>query len=407
MERKVLSVSHVNAYIKRVFEQDFVLKNLVVQGEISNFKQHSSGHLYFTMKDATSAINCVMFKSYLAQINFKPKEGMTIIATGSISVYERTGQYQLYVTNMREEGVGLLYQKFEALKQQLLAEGLFEQSIKKPLPTYPKKVGIITSETGAVLRDIIQVATRRNPYIQLILYPSLVQGEGAVEQLVKGLLVFNQMKDVDVIIIGRGGGSIEDLWSFNEERLARAIVASEIPVVSAVGHETDTTIADYVADLRAPTPSAAAELVIPAYAELMQRLEQQKLHLFSRMKQHVALSRQRLVTMMTRLENLSPIKKYEQKYQYINDLQDRLEALMKQRLLTKRYQVNLLNEKLQGLSPYNKIKDGYAYVMDPSGQKISGIARLKVKDSLALVFHDGEAQVTVKSIQAVGGNKDA
>jgi len=275
MDSKVLSVANVNAYIKQLMDRDFILKNLWVEGEISNYKAHSSGHLYFTLKDGSSSISCVMFRSYVANLQSPLKNGMKLMVNGSVSVYERSGQYQIYVKQVREDGLGKLYQAYEALKKKLASEGLFEEEVKQALPQFVKCVGIITSDTGAAIRDIVQVANRRNPYVQLRLYPSLVQGPDAADNIVRGIQYFNSEEDpVDVLIVGRGGGSIEDLWPFNEEVLARAIVASHIPIISAVGHETDFTIADYVADHRAPTPSAASELAVYDYGEVLNRIRQ-------------------------------------------------------------------------------------------------------------------------------------
>ncbi len=406
MERKVLSVSNVNAYIKRVFEQDYVLKNLLVQGEISNYKKHSSGHLYFTLKDGSSAIACVMFRSYVASLAMTPANGMKVVVKGSVSVYERSGQYQIYVTAMREEGIGILYQKFEELKKKLGEEGLFDQDRKKPLPVYPRKVGIVTSDTGAAIRDIVNVAKRRNPYIQLILYPSLVQGEGAREMIAKGIRYFNSREDIDVLLIGRGGGSIEDLWPFNEELVAMAIAESSIPVVSAVGHETDFTIADFVSDLRAPTPSAGAEVIVPSYADIMERLDQRRFKLDQLIRRHLAGEKSKLELLTAKLEHMNPVKKYERQYQYIADLKDRLDVLVGLHIKRQRYKLDILSERLAGMSPYAKIKGGFAYVTDSEHKKIEGAANLSKGDALRLFFHDGEALAKVEHIDLEKGYSD-
>nr|MDA3846550.1 exodeoxyribonuclease VII large subunit [Vallitaleaceae bacterium] len=262
MDRKILHVSQVNLYIKQVFDHDYVLQNLSVQGEISNYKLHSSGHAYFTLKDADAAISCVFFKGYRINNAIELANGLKVIVKGSVSVYERDGKYQIYVKEVSDDGLGLLYQKYELLKRECEARGYFDQSIKQTIPSYAQKVGIVTSQTGAAIQDIINVAKRRNPYITLQLYPAMVQGEKAYKTIVDGINYFTQDDNVDVIIIGRGGGSIEDLWAFNEKAVVEAIFNSHIPIISAVGHETDFTLSDFAADLRAPTPSAAAELAV-------------------------------------------------------------------------------------------------------------------------------------------------
>lgn len=399
MDRKVLSVANVNAYIKQMMDRDFILKNLWVEGEVSNYKAHSSGHLYFTLKDSTSAISCVMFRSYVAGLSRPLKNGMKLMVGGSVSVYERSGQYQIYVREVREDGVGRLYQAYEALKKQLAEEGLFDEGRKRSLPMYARQVGIITSDTGAAIRDIVQVAHRRNPYVQLTLYPSLVQGPGAKENIIKGLKYFNEATaPVDVIILGRGGGSIEDLWPFNEEIVARAIAASKIPVISAVGHETDFTIADYVADYRAPTPSAASELAVYDHDQMVRSLRHYEERLRQWLDYQVVGRKKRLSELTLRLKHQHPLEKFERKYQYIAELEDRLNLHMTRLLKDKRQSLDLLSARLKGHSPYEKLHNGFAYISDNDAEKIGSVTGLKPGDSFSVTMHDGQVKASVTEI---------
>ena len=309
----ILSVFQLNTYIKRTFEQDFILKSLSVEGELSNFKAHGSGHYYFTLKDDKAQVSCVLFRSYTTGDERSLKDGTQVIVKGRVSVYEKTGQYQIYVSSIKKAGLGDLYIQFEALKKKLEQENLFDEIHKKPIPLYAERIGIITSETGAAIRDIVQVAKRRYPFVELILYPSLVQGNMAKETIVEGIQYFNAKERVDVLIIGRGGGSIEDLWPFNEERVARAIYESEIPIISAVGHETDYTISDFVSDLRAPTPSAAAELAVFDYYKFMQQMQQYDLMFNKKIYQLLIAKKENLGYLQKRLDSLHPRKKIEER----------------------------------------------------------------------------------------------
>ncbi|MDF1617015.1 exodeoxyribonuclease VII large subunit [Petrocella sp. FN5] len=399
MEKQVLKVSHVNAYIKQLMDKDFILKNLSVQGEISNYKAHSSGHLYFTLKDDESTISCIMFRTHVQNLGFEVENGMKIIVQGAVSVYERSGQYQIYVRKIMQDGLGQLYQAFEELKKKLSREGLFDEAAKKPICKYAGHIGIITSDTGAAIRDIVQVAKRRNPYIKMTLYPALVQGPDAAQTIIKGIGYFNQEQKVDTIILGRGGGSIEDLWVFNEEDVARSIYASDIPIISAVGHETDFTISDFVADLRAPTPSAAAELAVYDYYTLQNNLNQYDLTLRQAMYRQLDYKKKRLELLKIQLSHEHPGLKYERKYQYITELEDKIKMRMENILRKKKHQVNLLEEQLKGLSPIQRLKEGYAYLSDLQLNKVTSVNQLNPNDKVMLTLSDGQVIANVDVIE--------
>ncbi len=389
-----VSVSQVNRYIKNLFVQDYALNRILVKGEVSNCKYHSSGHIYFTLKDSGSALACVMFASMRNGLGFRMEEGQSVVVQGSISVYERDGKYQLYAQKITKEGVGRLYEEYEKLKKRLLAEGLFDEQRKKCIPRYASKIGVVTAETGAVIQDICNVSRRRNPYVQIYLYPAKVQGEGAAETIVKGLHYFEK-SDVDTIIVGRGGGSIEDLWAFNEETLARAIAACSKPVISAVGHETDTTISDFVADLRAPTPSAAAELAVYSWREMSDALQETMEELNRQMKNQIRLRRMELQRYKMILQHSSPEDLIRQKRLYLTDCQERLGGLMERKVLSARHQLELYIQELKGLSPLNKLQAGYSYTEDMDGHPIRSVEQLQEGQALKLTLQDGFAQVTV------------
>lgn len=398
MERNVLTVMNVNTYIKQIMDRDFILKQVWVQGEVSNFKYHSSGHLYFTLKDDQSSISCVMFRSYAKTADVDIQNGMKIIVQGSVSVYERSGQYQIYIKKIVEDGVGKLYKEYEKLKKQLEAEGLFDKESKKSIPKYAKHIGIITSDTGAAIRDITQVANRRNPYTSLTLYPSLVQGALAAANIVRAIDYFNHNLLVDVIILGRGGGSIEDLWPFNEEVVARAIYMSTIPIISAVGHETDFTIADFVADFRAPTPSAAAEIAVYEEALFKQQMNQYKHSINQLVLRQIKDKKKSLELLQTQLNYQNPLKRFERKYEYIAELEDRLKLYMERILNKKRHQVALEEEKLKGLSPYHRLKNGYAYINNGANNKISSVKQVKADDMITITLSDGKMIAKIQEV---------
>ena len=394
--RNVYTVKQVNSYIKNMFTQDFMLNRIYVKGEVSNCKYHTSGHIYFSLKDESGTIACVMFAGSRAGLSFRMQEGQQVIVLGSISVYERDGKYQLYAREIVPDGAGLLYEKFEALKKELAEMGMFAPEYKQPIPKYVRTVGIVTAPTGAAVRDIINIAGRRNPYVQLILYPALVQGEGAAESIVKGIHAL-EAKQVDVIIVGRGGGSIEDLWAFNEEAVARAVFDCTVPVISAVGHETDTTITDYVADLRAPTPSAAAELAVYEYREVKETM----LNCAQRMRRAVLIradaQRARLKQMELRLKFAHPRQKLNEKRQYCVELEDRLRNLMDRRLIAEKHRLALSAEKMKGLSPLEKLNQGFSFVQDENGRNIKSIRQVRQGERLTVYVTDGKIETEVIS----------
>ncbi len=393
-----VSVSQVNRYIKNLFIQDYALNRIMVKGEISNCKYHSSGHIYFTLKDSSSALACVMFASMRKGLDFRMEEGQSVIVYGSISVYERDGKYQLYAQKITREGVGRLYEEYEKLKKRLLAEGLFDEQRKKVIPRYASKIGVVTAQTGAVIQDICNVSQRRNPYVQIYLYPAKVQGEGAAQTIIKGLQYFEQ-SDVDTIIIGRGGGSMEDLWAFNEEALARAIAGCKKPVISAVGHETDTTISDFVADLRAPTPSAAAELAVYSWEDMRAALQENMEELNRQMKNQIRMRRMEVQRYKMILQHSSPEDIIRQKRMYLVDCQERLSAFMDRKVLSARHQLELYIQELKGVSPLNKLQAGYSYTEDMEGHPVRSVEQLQKGQTLKLTLQDGAAQVTVNQLE--------
>lgn len=394
----VYTVGQVNNYIKNMFNQDFALNNIYIKGEVSNCKYHTSGHIYFTLKDKTGVISAIMFAGNRSGLKFKMEEGQTVVALGSVSVYERDGKYQLYAKQIILEGTGLLYQRFEQLKYELAEMGLFDAMYKKPMPKFATKVGICTAQTGAAIQDIINIATRRNPYVQLYLYPSLVQGEGAAKDIVNGIRCLDRM-DLDVIIVGRGGGSIEDLWAFNEEVVARAIFDCNTPVISAVGHETDTTIADFVADMRAPTPSAAAELAVFDYNEFISKQLYFRQMFATQIKRVIDKNRSKTKQYETSLQLYSPVSQLQSKKQYVADITTRLSDAFYNVLNSRRHQLEIYAEKLNGLSPLNRISKGFAYVTDKDGKSLNSIQQVDIEDEISLIFGDGsiKAKVTEKS----------
>lgn len=393
MENKVytVTVSQLNKYIKQMMEKIPVLSNIWVKGEISNFKLHYSGHMYMTLKDGGGVLKAVMFKSNAARLSFMPENGMKVLARGRVSVYERDGVYQLYIEEMQPDGIGSLHIAFEQLKEKLAKEGLFDQRHKKPLPRYPETIGVITATTGAAIRDIINVLGRRYPYAKVVIYPALVQGEGAAAQIARGIEYFNEHGCADVLIVGRGGGSLEDLWAFNEEVTARAIFASKIPVVSAVGHETDFTIADFVADLRAPTPSAAAELVVPSAYELKERFGALK-------KRIIYCMDQKLQSLHLNLKRL-PVKSPKGR---IDDARLRLDSATRQLIrnmelirTSKSERLSALCGKLDAMSPLSVLKRGYSIAKDGTGHVIKSARQLKSGDKFELMLFDGSKNCQV------------
>lgn len=391
---QIYSVSQVNNYIKNLFISDYVLNRIYMKGEVSNCKYHTSGHIYFTLKDETGQMACVMFAGQRTGLHFKLEEGQLVIVHGSISVYERDGKYQMYAREITLDGVGVLYERFDLLKRTLEAEGLFDPSMKKPIPTYPKKIGIVTAKTGAAIQDIINISTRRNPYVQLILYPAQVQGDGAAATIVRGIKKLDAM-GVDTIIVGRGGGSIEDLWAFNEEIVARAIYDCKTPIISAVGHETDITIADFVSDLRAPTPSAAAELAVNDLSLVMSTLVDYHSMLTGGMLRKINDKRKQVEQFKLRLSYGNPIYQIRQKRQLALDIQEKLTKSMHYKVQKDRHKLELYIEKLKALSPLDKLSKGFSYTSDEDGRVINRIDKASVGSKIHITVTDGLIIATV------------
>ena len=398
MARNVYTVKQVNSYIKNMFTQDFMLNRIYVKGEVSNCKYHTSGHIYFSLKDESGTIACVMFAGQRGGLSFHMREGQQIIVLGSVNVYERTGSYQLYAQEIRPDGEGTLYEKYQMLKQELEEMGMFAPEYKKAIPRYAKRIGVVTAPTGAAVRDIMNISARRNPYVQLLLYPAQVQGEGAKESIVRGIRML-ETKNVDVIIVGRGGGSIEDLWAFNDECVARAIFDCQVPVISAVGHETDVTIADYVADLRAPTPSAAAELAVWDYRQLQGYLDECRLRMNRSMTGTIRINRLRLKELDVRLSYLHPRHKLQDQQQRLIELEEELRTLMRDRVKEARHRLAIQIEKLNGLSPVRKLNQGFAYVEEADGGVVKSIRQVEMGDELTVYVTDGLIRTSVKAVQ--------
>ena len=375
-----------------------MLRSVYVKGEVSNVKYHSSNHIYFTMKDKTGTLACVMFAGFRKGLKFTLKEGMQIIALGSIEVYERDGKYQLYAREIVPDGEGALYERFEQLKKELEEMGMFAPEYKKPIPQYAGTIGVVTAPTGAAIQDIINITKRRNPHVRIILYPAKVQGEGAAESVANGIRAL-EAAGVDVMIVGRGGGSIEDLWAFNEEATARAIFDCSVPVISAVGHETDTTIADFVADLRAPTPSAAAELAVFEYTALTDRIEELKADLSDALKSCVKAKRDEYTMKALRLKNLSPGHKLNEQKMRLANAQERIRELMQSLIKNKRHLLDIKIERLEALSPLKRLSSGYAFVEGADGLPLSEIGRVRKGDDITLYFKDGTAGARVTEVR--------
>ena len=377
---------------------DFALNHIYVRGEVSNCKYHSSGHIYFTLKDRGGAIACVMFAGNRKGLNFRMTEGMAVIVFGSVSVYERDGRYQLYAREIMQEGAGKLYEAYEALKKKLLAEGLFDEEHKLDIPKYPKRLGVVTARTGAAVQDIINVSLRRNPWLQIVFCPATVQGEGAVQSVVRGIRALEEA-GVDVMIVGRGGGSIEDLWAFNEEMVARAVYDCKIPVISAVGHETDTTIIDYVADLRAPTPSAAAELAVPDMRIVLGQLQGYEEALEAAMEQIMALCTQREDSYARDFRHLNPQSRLNDRRQRLMEVEDRLRLGMERRIEQAKSELAIRTQQLEGVSPLRQLERGYAYVSDEDGHGVASVEQVTVGQHLFLDVKDGMIESEVTAIQ--------
>ena len=398
--QNIYTVAQINTYIKNMFMQDYLLQNVRVQGEISNCKYHSSGHIYFTLKDKKGTLSCVMFAGNRKGLGFTLTEGQQVIVEGSIDIYERDGKYQLYARNIKKDGAGALFEQFERLKQELLERGLFAKEYKQPIPKYIRTLGVVTASTGAAIRDIINITKRRNPYVQIILYPAIVQGDGAVPSIVQGIRALEEI-GVDVMIVGRGGGSMEDLWAFNSEAVAQAVFDCSGPIISAVGHETDTTIIDYVSDLRAPTPSAAAELAVYDVHVLLEQLNGAEEMLSRLMERKLRMLKMQTEQKKQLLSTLSPKAKIrEKKYQCIRS-EELLEEAFLRILNQKKYRLQIQIERLAGLSPLQKLQQGYSYIVDDKNKNVHSISGVKKEDILEIYVSDGKIVTKVQDVSAV------
>lgn len=392
--KTVYSVGQVNRYVKNMFIQDYVLRKVYVKGEVSNCKYHTSGHIYFSLKDETGVLSCVMFAGQRRGLAFRMKDGDRVVVGGAVDVYERDGRYQMYAKEITLEGAGALYERFLALNAELEEMGMFAPEYKQPIPRFIRRLGVVTAPTGAAVQDIRNISLRRNPYLQIILYPALVQGDGAADSIVKGIRMLDEA-GVDTIIVGRGGGSIEDLWAFNEEKVARAIFECRTPIISAVGHEVDFTIADFVADLRAPTPSAAAELAVDDMAQVMYTLSSYQERFQRDMREKIEFQRVRLGQYQMRLKYLSPESRLRDRRQALVDFEDTLRRAMDNKLQQYRHRLGIYLERYQGLSPLAKLNQGYSFVADTDGRGITSVSQVKPGDRVEISVTDGVIQAEV------------
>ena len=397
MRKNIYPVGQVNKYIKNMFAQDFMLHLISIKGEVSNCKYHTSGHIYFTLKDKAGAMSAVMFAGNAKKMTFRMKDGDQVVVTGSVEVYEKMGTYQIYARQIELDGEGNLYLRFEQLKKELEEMGMFAAEYKRPIPKYAGKIGVVTAQTGAAIQDIRNISGRRNPYVQLILYPALVQGEGAAQSIVNGIHALDRM-GLDIIIVGRGGGSIEDLWAFNEEIVARAIFECNTPVISAVGHETDWTIADFVSDRRAPTPSAAAELAVFDYRQMIDQLSNIKKRMDSNLSGKIEFYRERLSHIKTRVSYLSPANRLNENRKRLADLEERLLLLMQQQIKDKRQKLIMLSTRLDADSPVKKLSQGYAYVSKEDGRNIHSAADITCGENIDIYLIDGRAKAVISEV---------
>ena len=398
IEPKIFSVGQINHYIKNLIENDFILNSLWVKGEISNFKYHSTGHMYFTLKDNNAAINCIMFKGSADILPFIPENGMSVVICGYVSIYEKTGQYQLYAELMEPLGAGALNTAFEQLKAKLDLEGLFDDDYKREICKYPKCIGVITSPVGAAIRDIINISKRRNSSVKIVVIPALVQGENAVDSIVSAIKLANEWGKCDTLILGRGGGSMEDFQAFNDEKVARAVFASEIPVISAVGHETDFTIVDFVSDLRAPTPSAAAELAVNNREYDNERIDNIIENLNSNINSRIAYEKNRLENFMERRFFKRPMDNITDNEIYISNLEKQMDNIIKSKLTEKNIVFERLLNKMELLSPFAMLKKGYTIIENNRGKNIKTIDDIDLYDNIKILFKDGEVKAEVKDI---------
>ena len=401
--KNIYTVAQINTYIKNMFMQDYLLQEVHVQGEVSNCKYHSSGHIYFTLKDKQGTLSCIMFYGNRKGLDFTLTEGQQVVVEGNIAVYERDGKYQLYAREIKKDGAGALFEQFQRLKQELLERGLFAKEYKQEIPKYITTLGVVTASTGAAIRDIINVTKRRNPYVQIILYPAIVQGEAAAPSIVQGIRALEQL-GVDVMIVGRGGGSLEDLWAFNTEMVAQAVFDCSVPIISAVGHETDTTIVDFVADLRAPTPSAAAELAVYDVRNLLEQLEKSKKQMSDLLNRKLGMLKLQTGQRMKLLQSYSPENKIrEKKYQCIRS-EEILEETFLRILNKKKHHLQIRIERLSGLSPLFKLQQGYSYITDKEEKNVRSISQVKPEDILEIYVADGK--ISTKVLDTVSIQRD-
>ncbi len=392
--KTIYSVGQVNRYVRNMFTQDYILKKIYVKGEVSNCKYHPSGHIYFSLKDETGLLSCVMFAGQRRGLAFRMKDGDRVVVGGAVDVYERDGRYQMYAREITLEGAGALYERFLALKAELEEMGMFAPEYKQPIPRFIQKLGVVTAPSGAAVQDIRNISLRRNPYLQIILYPALVQGNGAADSIVQGIRMLDGA-GVDTIIVGRGGGSIEDLWAFNEEKVARAIFECRTPIISAVGHETDFTIADFAADLRAPTPSAAAELAVDDFAQVMHTLDNYRERFRRDMRERIEYQKVRLEQYKLRLKYLSPESRLRDNRQILADYDDALRSAMKNKLQQYRHRLGIYLERYQGMSPLAKLNQGYSFVADQDGRGITSVEQVKPGDRVEISVTDGVIRAEV------------
>ena len=395
--RNVYTVEQLNSYIRNMFQQDYLLQGLSVKGEVSNCKYHPSGHIYFTLKDPKGVVNCVMFAGHRVGLSFRLTDGQQVVVSGTVDVYERDGKYQLYARQVALEGSGRLYERFEQLKRELEESGMFAAEYKRPVPKYIQRLGVVTADTGAAVRDIIQIARRRNPYVQIILYPAIVQGAAAVPSVVRGIRTLERM-GVDVMIVGRGGGSIEDLWAFNEREVAQAVFDCSVPIISAVGHETDTTIIDFVSDLRAPTPSAAAELAVTDIREILGELSAYGSELSRLMQRRLQDCRGAVKQAELRLRLSSPEGRIRERKMRLLSMEERLQNRMEGLLLEKRHVLELHIQRLKGLSPLEKLNSGYSYVTDVQGRNIRSVRQVEVGQRVTVRVKDGSFDAKLEKV---------
>ena len=407
MKNKVFSVTQINTYIKRMFQSDYALRRISIKGQVSNCKYHSSGHIYFSLKDEGSQISCVMFANARYDgLKFELEDGQEVVVDGNISVYERGGSYQLYAQEIRLNGIGELYVAYEMLKQKLYEEGLFDHEKKKPIPKNPKKIGVVTARTGAAIHDIISTAKRRNPYVQLILYPAKVQGDGASDTIVAGIKALDQY-GVDIIIVGRGGGSIEDLWAFNEEKVARAIYEVQTPIISGTGHEVDTTIADYAADLRAAPPTAACELAVPDIREVMEGIINREYTLRTLLKQVVRRYQMKLQQYQITIANFDPRFQLQEQKMHLAELEEQIHAVMKNKMTDYQHKLELYTKELHGLSPTAKLINGFGYIEGSNGEPVTSVKKVMEGDQISLTISDGTIITKAEQIKRMVGIKES